>query len=149
MRLWRARQLPPGYGKRRRRAENGADIVRIRNLIEHEHDRIWIELVDIERRQGVGFSEQTLVDGFRTQARYDCFGTHQFQVGRDLNSVLAETSRCVLRGEQAVQFAGWVLDSGLHAMPTIKNHRSVAVARRRAMPALRLIRARRARTMPC
>ena len=41
-----------------------------------------------------------------------------------------------------MQLARGVLDRRLHAMPTIEDHRSVAIARRRAMPVLRFIRAR-------
>ena len=43
--------------KRRRRAHDGADIVRIGDLVEHQHDALLRQGVDIGREQGLGLRQ--------------------------------------------------------------------------------------------
>jgi hypothetical protein len=46
--------------KRRRRAQNGADIVRIGNLVEHQHDAGGGQIGKRRRGQGIGRAAQPM-----------------------------------------------------------------------------------------
>ena len=57
--------------ERRCRAQDRADIVRIGDLVEHQHDAFMRQRVDVGRLQRIGFREQALMHGVGPEALID------------------------------------------------------------------------------
>jgi hypothetical protein len=64
-----------------RGADDGADIVRVGDLIEDENDAVR-ELLDVRSVERIGLGEQALVHGVRGKAAGDGVGTHQLGIRR-------------------------------------------------------------------
>ena len=79
-----------GDDRRRRerggRAEDGADIVRIGDLVEHQHDAFCRHGLDRRRGQGVGFQIEALMHGIGQQPFGDRGRPHQFRLDRVMPS---------------------------------------------------------------
>jgi hypothetical protein len=45
------------HAERRRAAQDGADIMRIGDLIEYQHDAVRLEVFDIGSGEGIGFRQ--------------------------------------------------------------------------------------------
>ena len=69
---------------------------RIGDLVEHEHDALLRQRIDIRRGQGVGLGQQTLMHGIRAEPLVDQSGPHDFRRHRDGDVVIGKTPRRVL-----------------------------------------------------
>ena len=127
------------HGERRRRAHDRADIVRIGDLVEHQHHAFERERLDVGRGQGIGLRKQALVHGIGPEPRVDLARAHHLRRDARLDVFLREAPRGILGDEQFADAALPVLQRHGHAVPAIENDRAVAgrlaVAPGRPLPA--------------
>ena len=63
--------------KRRGRAQDGADIVRVGDLVEHQHDALLRQRVDVGRGQRIDLGQQPLMHGVGAEPLVDGAGADQ------------------------------------------------------------------------
>jgi hypothetical protein len=63
----------------RRRAQGGADILRIGDLIEHEQDAIGFDLVERHRGKWLDLEHNALMHGVRAEEPVEIFGARLFR----------------------------------------------------------------------
>src|SRR6185295_6531876 len=83
------------------RAQNGADIVRVGDLIEYQYDAVGFEFGHSGSGEGVGLRQEALMDGVRPKAGVDDLRTDQFWFDRERYTIIGEAARRVLRCQQA------------------------------------------------
>ena len=110
----------------RRRAQDRADIVRVGDLVEHEHDPGGFELVELGRGQGVGFRQQSVVHGVRPEPVRDRVRSYQFGLDPGRQAVFGQAACGVLGGEQPPDPPRRIFQRCLHRVPAVQYDRAVA-----------------------
>ena len=84
----------------RGRAQHGADILRVRDLIEHEQDALGAYVVEFDRRQGLGLEHDALMHGVGSEQPVELL--RQRVLGLDAAGLQRgfEPARGILGGEQ-------------------------------------------------
>ncbi len=131
-RAGRVRAVPlrghDGGGRERRgRAEDGADIVRIGDLVEHQHHALRRQVLDRGRGQRIGFEIEALMHGVGQQPLGDRRRPHDFRLDGGCNAFVGQAPRGVLGGEQLAHAPRRILQRGRHRVPAIHHDRAVGV----------------------
>ena len=84
--------------ERRGRAQGGADILRIRHLIEHEKQAAGIDVVERERGQGLGIEDDALMDRVGAEKPVEVLGACRLGGDPPLGEKGREPLRRVLGG---------------------------------------------------
>ncbi|MGY4377209.1 hypothetical protein ACVWZ3_004848 [Bradyrhizobium sp. i1.3.6] len=125
--LWRAGGDDRLHRESRCGAQDGADIVRIGDLVEHQHHAFLVQGLDVGRGQGVGLGQQALVHGVGRQQAVDLLGPDD--LGRDAGrDVFVRKPLCGVLGQR--QLADLPLRVGErhgHGVPAIEDDRSVGL----------------------
>jgi hypothetical protein len=98
------RAVPLGHdetrsAERRGRAQGGADILRIRHLIEHEKEGGGIDVLERERRERFGIEDDALMDRVGAEKPVEVFGASGFGLEPAPGEKACEFLRRVLGGE--------------------------------------------------
>ena len=111
--------------KRRRRAQDRADIVRIGDLVEHQHDAFLGQRIDIGRGQGLGLRQQPLVHGVGAEPLVDRVRADDFGGDAGVDILVRQALGGVFGQEQLSDLPFRVGQGGRNRVPAIKNHRPV------------------------
>ena len=123
--LWRAVVTIALDGEGGGRAQNGADIVRVGDLIEYQYDAVGFEFGHSGSGEGVGLRQQALMDGVRPKAGVDDVRTDQFGFDRERGTIIGEGARRVLRCQQAANAARGIFECRLDRVPAVKHGRPI------------------------
>ena len=115
-----------GGGKGRGRAEDGADIMRVGDLVEHQHNALRRQIVDGRGGQRIGFEIEALVHGVGQQPLGNRRRPHQ--LGLDRAAFVGEAPRRIFGGEQLAHVAGGIIQRGGDRVPAIHHHRTGRIA---------------------
>ena len=118
--------------KRRRRADDRADVVRIGDLVENEDQRLGPERVDGRGGQGIGFEVKPLVHGVRFEKAVDFVRTDDRRVDPKSAQCFGQATGRVLSGEQAARMARLVAQGLDNGMPAVQNRDLVITSARGA-----------------
>ena len=106
----------------RRRAQSGADILRVGDLIEHEQNTVGLHLVESEWRQWLSLEGNTLMHGIRSEHLVKISWARLLWRHAALGEEGGEPVRRVLGGEKAADPPSRIGESGLHGMEAIKQN---------------------------
>ena len=111
--------------ERRRRAQDRADIVRIGDLVEHQHDAFLRQRIDIRRGQGIGLGQQALMHGVRTEPLVDQARPHDFRRHAGVDIVVGEPPGGIFGQPQLANLALRIGQRRRHRVPAIQDDRPV------------------------
>ena len=121
--------------ERRRRAQDRADIVRIGDLVEHQHDALGRQRSDIRRGQGIRLGQQALMHGVRAEPLVDQARPDDFRSHAGVDMVVGEAPGGIFGEPQLANPALRIGQRRRHRVPAIQHDRpvgaGVAVAPRR------------------
>ena len=117
------------YPKRRRRTQNGADIVRVRDLVEDQHDAAGGDVLQFRRGEGIGLGVNALVHGLCPCDCRDVLGTDQRGRDGEPDIIFVQAPYCVLGRKQAVKTALRILKRGFDGVPAVKDCKTFATPR--------------------
>ncbi len=89
---WRAVVTTALTAKAAARAQDRADIMRIGDLVEHQHGAVGRDVLDVERGEGIGLDQQALMHGVGREPRRDRVRPHD--LGRDGEREAFSVRRC-------------------------------------------------------
>ncbi|MGY4489019.1 hypothetical protein ACVWWR_008210 [Bradyrhizobium sp. LM3.2] len=115
------------HGEGRSRAQDGADIVRIGDLVEHQHDAVLLQILDVGRGQGIGLGEQALVHRVGRQQPVDLLGPDDLGRDRDCDVLVRQTPCGVLGQRQLADLPLGVGERHGDGVPAIEDDRPVGV----------------------
>ncbi len=133
--LWRAVVTMAVDGECRGGAEDRADVVRIGDLVEHQHHAVRRDLLDRRRGQGVGFEIEALMHRVGRQPLGDRAGPHDLRRDGERNVLLGQAAGGVLGREQQALPPRRILQRGLHRVPAVER-RDIVVGLERVAPRL-------------
>jgi len=111
--------------KRCRRAQDRPDIMRIGDLVEHQHDALKRQSIDIRRGQGIGLGQQALMHGIRTEPLVDQARPHDFRGHAGVDMVVGEPPRGIFGEPQFTNPALRIGQRRCHRVPAIQHGRPV------------------------
>jgi hypothetical protein len=114
-------------GKGRRRAHDRADIVRIGDLVEHQHHAFLGERLDIRCGQGIGLGQKALMHGVRPKPRVDLARPHHLRRETGVDIFLRQPPRGIFGHEKLADAPLWVGKRHRHGVPAIEDHRAVRI----------------------
>src|SRR4029077_10282762 len=114
-------------GKRRGAAQDRPDIVRVGDLVEHQHDAGRRQILDVGRGQGVGLGDQALMHRVRRQPCGQRIGPHQLRLDRLRDAVFGEAAYGIFRRQQAADAARGIGERRSDAVPAVQDDRPRAV----------------------
>ena len=130
--------------KGRRGAQDRADIVRVGDLIEHEHDAASrYDIGEIERRQRQGFEHHPLMHGARAKTAREVLGRHDMGTKASPRDFGFEPPGGGFRGINIEDFSALAAQGLAHGMKAVKNSKTAGRAPehrplgRMALPACR------------
>ncbi len=109
------------------RAQDRADIVRIGDLVEHQHDAVLRQFVEMQAGQGIGLHKQSLMHGVRPEAAIDVARIHQFRRNAGVDLLVREPPGHVFGDEQLADAALGIGQRHGDGVPAIKNDRTFAL----------------------
>jgi hypothetical protein len=98
---------------------------RIGDLVEHQHDALLRQRIDIRRGQGIGFRQQTLMHGVGTEALVDQGWPHDVRRHTGSDVLVREPPRGVFSEHQFADMALWIGQRRHHRVPAIEDRRAV------------------------
>jgi hypothetical protein len=110
------------------RAQDGADIVRIGDLVEHQHDAVLGQAVQIRRFQRLDLGQEALMHGIGPQTAVDLVRPHQNRRHAGVDFLLGEAPGGVFGQNQLEDFPLWIGQRHGDGMPSIEDGRAVAAA---------------------
>ena len=116
------------HGEGGGRAHDGADIVRIGDLVERQDERARRQRLERRRGQRIGFEIEPLMHGVRLDETADVAGPHELRPEAQIRHGLFEPPRRVLGGEQPPQRTPRVAQRLHHRMPAVEDHDLVRAA---------------------
>ena len=108
-------------------AQDRADIVRIGDLVEHQHDAVWLELPRCPARQRVGLGQQAVMHRVGGEPPRDIVRPNDLMLRGQGDAALDQTARGVFRGQQPAHAARGIFQRSFDAVPAIENDKTVAV----------------------
>ena len=115
-------------GKRRGAAQDRSDIVRVGDLVEHQHDAGRRQFLDVGRGQGIGLRDQALMHGIRRQAGGQRVGPHQFGLKRQRDAVFGEAAQRIFCRQEAADAARRIGQRRGDAVPAVQDDRPRTVS---------------------
>jgi hypothetical protein len=106
----------------RRRAQCGADILRVGDLIEHEQNTVGLHLVEPEWRQWLSLEGNTLMHGVRSEHPVEISWARLLWRHAALGEERGEPVRRVLGGDKLANLPSRIGESRLHGMKSIKQN---------------------------
>ncbi len=99
----------------------------IGDLVQHQHDALAREGVEVGRGQGVRLSQQALMDGIRAQAAIDLVGPDDLRRHAGIDLFFREPPGGVLGEKQFAESAGRVRQRSGDRVPAIKNDWTISL----------------------
>ena len=106
------------YAERGRRPQDRADIVRVCNLVEHEHERRLGQIIEVQRLQRLAEEKHPLMHGVRLELAADVVRAHDDRLERQ-RARLREAERAILGREQPGEGPARIGQSGPHGVEAV------------------------------
>jgi hypothetical protein len=123
--LWRAVVTMALTANAAAERRNRADIVRIGDLVEHQHDALLRQRIDVRRGQRIGLGQQALMHGVRTKPPVDHIGPHDFRGHAGVDMVVGQAPGGVFGQPQLADLALRIGQRRRHRVPAIEDDRPV------------------------
>ena len=99
--------------------------MRIGDLVEHQHDALLRQRIDVGRGQRIGLSQQPLVDGVRPEPLVDQVRADDFRRHPRVDIFVRQPPRGVFGDEELSDMAPGIGERGRNRVPAIENRRPV------------------------
>ena len=116
------------HGERGRRAQDRADIVRIGDLVEHQHDAVLGQGVDSRHLQRIGLGQHALMHRVRPELAVDLRRPDDLRRDSGVDVLLGQLAGGVLGQPQLANLTPRIGQCGRDSVPAVQDHGPVAVA---------------------
>ena len=105
----------------RSRAQDRADIMRVGDLVEHQHGAFRGDVLDVERGEGIGFHQQALMHGIGPEPRVDRVRPHDLRRDRQREAFLGQAMRAVFGREDLADRAARIGERRHDGVPAVED----------------------------